>query len=218
LEFAAVSGWPRVVGGAALVRHAGKSIGHVRAGVLVSTRAATPFQSAPLASIVGSLRILGIDPGSQITGFGVVDVAGNRTTAVEWGSIRTGGEHSDRLRSIFLGVGQIVREYRPAEIVIERVFLSRNADSALKLGQARAAAICATFEANVPIYEYSARHIKKAVVGGGAAEKDQVQRMVRLILGLSEAIAADAADALAAAICHANERSLRGALQAVGRD
>jgi len=183
----------------------------------VSTRAATPFQRAPLESFVGSVRILGIDPGSQITGFGVVDVAGNRTTAVEWGSIRTGGEHSDRLRSIFLGLGQIMREYRPAEVVIERVFLSRNADSALKLGQARAAAICATFEANVPIYEYSARHIKKAVVGGGAAEKDQVQRMVRMILGLSESLAADAADALAAAICHANERSLRGALHAAGR-
>jgi crossover junction endodeoxyribonuclease RuvC len=207
-----------VVGGAALVRHAGESIGHVRAGVLVSTRAATPFQSAPLESIVGSVRILGIDPGSQITGFGIVDVAGNRTTAVEWGSIRTGGEHSDRLRSIFLGIGQIVREYCPAEVVIERVFLSRNADSALKLGQARAAAICATFEANVPIYEYSARHIKKAVVGGGAAEKEQVQRMVQMILGIREAIAADAADALAAAICHANGRSLRGALQAAGRD
>ena len=96
--------------------------------------------------------------------------------------------------------------------------MSRNADSALKLGQARAAAICATFEANVPIYEYSARHIKKAVVGSGGAEKDQVQRMVQMILGVREAIAADAADALAAAICHANERSLRGALQAAGRD
>jgi crossover junction endodeoxyribonuclease RuvC len=206
-----------VVGGAALVRHAGKSIGHVRAGVLVSTRVATPFHLAPLENIASSVRILGIDPGSQITGFGIVDVTGNRTTAVEWGSIRTGGEHSDRLRSIFLAVGQIVREYRPAEIAIERVFLSRNADSALKLGQARAAAICATFEANAPIYEYSARHIKKAVVGGGAAEKDQVQRMVRMILGLREAIAADAADALAAAICHANERSLRGALHAAGQ-
>ena len=117
---------------------------------------------------MASVRILGIDPGSQITGFGVVDVVGNRTTAVEWGSIRTGGEHSDRLRSIFTALGQVVREYRPTEIAIERVFLSRNADSALKLGQARAAAICATFEANVPIYEYSARHIKKAVVGSGA--------------------------------------------------
>jgi len=206
-----------VAGGAVLVRDAGKSIGQVRAGVLVSTRAATPFQRAPLESIASSVRILGIDPGSQITGFGIVDVAGNRATAVEWGSIRTGGEHSERLRSIFLGLGQVMREYRPAEIAIERVFLSRNADSALKLGQARAAAICATFEANVPIYEYSARHIKKAVVGAGAAEKEQVQRMVQMILGLSETIAADAADALAAAICHANERSLRGALQAAGQ-
>jgi crossover junction endodeoxyribonuclease RuvC len=181
----------------------------------VSTRAATPFQSAPLDHVERSVRILGIDPGSQITGFGVVDVVGNRTTAVEWGCIRTGGEHSERLRSIFAGLGHIVREYRPAEIAIERVFLSRNADSALKLGQARAAAICATFEANVPIYEYSARHIKKAVVGHGGAEKDQVQRMVQMILGLSEVLAADAADALAAAICHANARTLHGALHAV---
>jgi crossover junction endodeoxyribonuclease RuvC len=185
--------------------------------VLVSTRAATPFQSAPLENVLDSVRILGIDPGSQITGFGVVDVVGNRTTAVEWGSIRTGGEHSERLRNIFTALGQVMREYRPTEIAIERVFLSRNADSALKLGQARAAAICATFEANVPIYEYSARHIKKAVVGSGAAEKDQVQRMVQMILGVRDAIAADAADALAAAICHANERTLRGALQAAGR-
>jgi crossover junction endodeoxyribonuclease RuvC len=200
-----------------LVRHAEKPKGHVRAGVLVSTRAATPFLEAPLEQLVGSVRILGVDPGSQITGFGIVDIVGNRTTAVEWGSIRTGGEHSDRLRSIFKGLGQVVREYRPTEIAIERVFLSRNADSALKLGQARAAAICATFEANVPIYEYSARHIKKAVVGRGSAEKDQVQRMVQMILGVRETIAADAADALAAAICHANERTLRGALQAAGQ-
>ena len=180
----------------------------------MSIRAATPSRAAPLANAVGSVRILGIDPGSQVTGFGVVDTVGNRTTVVEWGSIRLEGGHSDRLRSIFVGVGRIVREYRPAEIVIERVFLSRNADSALKLGQARAAAICATFEANVPIYEYSARHIKKAVVGRGAAEKDQVQRMVQMILGVRDAIAADAADALAAAICHANERTVRGTLQA----
>lgn len=181
----------------------------------MSTRVATPLQHVPLANTAGSVRILGIDPGSQITGFGIVDLSGNRTTPVEWGSIRTGGEHSERLRSIFLALGQIVREYRPAEIAIERVFLSRNADSALKLGQARAAAICATFEANVPIYEYSARHIKKAVVGNGGAEKDQVQRMVQMILGVREPIAADAADALAAAICHANQRSVRSALRSV---
>jgi crossover junction endodeoxyribonuclease RuvC len=155
------------------------------------------------------VRILGIDPGSQITGFGIVDVAGGRAAAVEWGGIRTGGEHSERLRNIFVAVGRIVREYKPAEIAIERVFLHRNADSALKLGQARAAAICATFEADVPIYEYSARHIKQAVVGRGGAEKEQVQRMVQMILGVRDAIAPDAADALAAAICHAHERTAR---------
>jgi crossover junction endodeoxyribonuclease RuvC len=204
-----------VVGVALLVRHAGKRIGQLRAEVLVSTRVAAPLQHFPPAIVAGAVRILGIDPGSQITGFGVVDIAGTRATAVEWGSIRTGGEHSERLRSIFTALGHIVREYRPAEVAIERVFLSRNADSALKLGQARAAAICATFEANVPIYEYSARHIKKAVVGSGGAEKDQVQRMVQMILGVREAIAADAADALAAAICHANQRSMRSALQSV---
>ena len=161
-----------------------------------------------------SVRILGIDPGSQITGFGVVEATGSRTTAVQWGSIRTEGEHSERLRDIFHTLGRIVRELKPAEIAIERVFLHRNADSALKLGQARAAAICATFESDVPIYEYTARHIKQAVVGRGGAEKQQVQRMVQMILGLRDEIQPDAADALAAAICRANERSARDWLRA----
>ncbi len=159
------------------------------------------------------MRILGIDPGSQITGFGIVDVDGQRAAPVRWGSIRTAGEHSARLREIFSAVGAVMREFRPAEVAIERVFLSRNADSALKLGQARAAAICATFESAVPIYEYSARHIKQAVVGRGAAEKEQVQRMVQMILGLRESVEPDAADALAAAICHANQRTVRTLLQ-----
>lgn len=155
------------------------------------------------------LRILGIDPGSQITGFGIVDVAGGKARPVHWGSIRTSGEHASRLRDIFLALGRVVREYRPAELAVERVFLHRNADSALKLGQARAAAICATFEADLPVFEYSARHIKKAVVGQGGAEKAQVQHMVKLILGVREDIPPDAADALAAAICHAHERNAR---------
>ena len=94
------------------------------------------------------------------------------------------------------------------------MFLHRNADSALKLGQARAAAICATFDADLPVYEYSARHIKKAVVGRGAAEKAQVQRMVQMILGVREELPADAADALAAAICHAHERGAQSLLRA----
>jgi crossover junction endodeoxyribonuclease RuvC len=181
----------------------------------VSRRAVVPVRLATAEQDSRPARILGLDPGSQITGFGIVDVVGQRMTAVEWGTIRTSGEHAERLRSIFLALGEIVREYRPTEMAIERVFLSRNADSALKLGQARAAAICATFAADIPIHEYSARHIKKAVVGRGAAEKDQVQRMVQMILGLGEALAADAADALAAAICHANERTLTSVLAAV---
>lgn len=168
--------------------------------------------------MVECVRILGIDPGSQITGFGVIDLSGGKTLPIQWGCIRTEGDHSARLRSIFLQLGRVVRELQPAEIAIERVFMNRNADSALKLGQARAAAICATFHAELPIYEYSARHIKKAVVGVGGAEKAQVQRMVRMMLGVADDILPDAADALAAALCHAHQRGARSVmLRAVGR-
>jgi crossover junction endodeoxyribonuclease RuvC len=109
----------------------------------------------------------------------------------------------------------LIAELAPDEIAIERVFLSRNADSALKLGQARAAALCASFATDVPIYEYAARHIKKALVGTGAAEKAQVQHMVRLVLGIREPIEPDAADALAAAVCHAHERGTRALVEQV---
>ena len=164
------------------------------------------------------VRILGIDPGSQATGYGVVDLGGGRTVLVDCGVIRTSGEHAERLRTIFYAMGRIVDEYGPTEVAVERVFLSRNPDSALKLGQARAAALCATFSAAIPVFEYAARHIKKAVAGTGAAEKSQVERMVRMMLGLKGEIAADAADALAAALCHAHERGtaqlLRDALEA----
>ncbi len=163
------------------------------------------------------IRILGIDPGSQITGFGIVDLDGLKASAVRWGSIKTAGDHSARLRTIFAELGRIVRELEPAEIAIESVFVHRNPDSALKLGQARAAALCATFHADLPVYEYTPRHIKKAVVGTGRAEKTQVQHMVKLMLGLREAIQPDAADALAAALCHAHSRGPRAALlQAAG--
>ncbi len=158
------------------------------------------------------VRILGVDPGSQITGFGIIDLAAGKTVAVEWGSIKTEGSHAARLRTIFLELGRIVRDFRPAEIAVEQVFVHRNADSALKLGQARAAAICATFEADLPLFEYTPRHIKKAVVGNGGAEKAQVEHMVRLLLGVREPIAPDAADALAAALCHAHERGTRSML------
>lgn len=156
-----------------------------------------------------TVRILGIDPGSQITGFGLVDVLGSVTRPIEWGGIKTSGDHCARLREIFAGVAAIVREYQPTEIAIERVFIHRNADSALKLGQARAAALCATFQSDIPVFEYAARHIKKAVAGAGGAHKTQIQHMVKMILGIRSEIEPDAADALAAAICHVHERGTR---------
>ena len=161
------------------------------------------------------VRILGIDPGSQITGFGLVDVRDRKTTLIESGVIRTKGEHSSRLRQIFLEVGALVEKFQPAELAIERVFVHRNADSALKLGQAMAAALCATFEADIPIYEYAARHIKKAVVGSGAADKSQVQQMIKMLLAMQVVPPSDAADALAVALCHANERGTRELMRQV---
>ena len=155
------------------------------------------------------VRILGIDPGSRRTGYGVIDVhgAGNEARLVDAGAIATAGEHRDRLRRIFSEMEKLIRRHRPGEISIERVFVHRNADSALKLGQARAAALCGTFEADVPVFEYAARYVKKAVVGRGNAEKGQVQVMVKTLLGLREAPASDAADALALALCHAYVRN-----------
>jgi len=164
--------------------------------------------------VTDGVRILGIDPGSRTTGYGLIDAVGGRLSIVACGAIATVGDHSDRLRDIFRGVADLVTRWAPNEIAIERVFVHRNADSALKLGQARAAALCATFSADLSVHEYAARQIKKAVVGSGSAEKAQVQHMVRLLLGLAEAPQADAADALAAAICHANSRGTRAVLLA----
>ena len=158
-----------------------------------------------------TVRVLGIDPGSQRTGFGVVDATGPRLTYVASGVIRTEqGEFSARLCEIFRCVRSVVAQYRPQEIAIERVFVNRNPDSALKLGQARGAAICGTVDANAEVFEYATRQIKQAVVGSGNAEKAQVQLMMRSILKLDGPVAADAADALAAAVCHA----LRGRVRA----
>jgi crossover junction endodeoxyribonuclease RuvC len=164
-----------------------------------------------------SIRILGIDPGSQVTGYGVIDAGARVTQAVTWGSVRTSGDHANRLRDIFNAIGDVVREYQPHEVAIERVFVSRNADSALKLGQARAAALCGTFCATAAMHEYSPRHIKKAVVGSGSAEKAQVQQMIGLLLGIKQPIQADAADALAVAMCHAHSRGTNAVLLAAAR-
>lgn len=171
--------------------------------------------------MTGDLTILGIDPGSQVTGFGLIVVEGRGMKYVASGCIRTrGGAMPDRLRIIFDGAARLVEEYRPDEICIERVFMARNPDSALKLGHARAAALCGTFAHAVPVHEYAAREIKQAVTGSGAAEKVQVAHMVRRLLAVRGPLAADAADALAVAICHAQLRSgraLRAALGGGGR-
>jgi crossover junction endodeoxyribonuclease RuvC len=160
-----------------------------------------------------TIRVLGIDPGSQCTGFGVVDVDGARLSYVASGVIRTGqGEFAARLCEIFRCLKTVVEQYQPQEVAIERVFVNRNPDSALKLGQARGAAICATADANVTLFEYATRQIKQAVVGTGSAEKSRVQLMMKSILRLDGALAADAADALAAAVCHALRGTVRTSL------
>lgn len=152
------------------------------------------------------MRVLGIDPGSRITGFGVVQVLRNgRLQYVSSGCIRAPArELAERLQAIFSGVNEIIAVYQPTIITAERVFMARNADSALKLGQARGAALCAGINAGLSVSEYSATEIKSAVVGRGRADKRQVQHMVRALLDLNRAPPADAADALACAICHAH--------------
>lgn len=157
-----------------------------------------------------ALRVLGIDPGSRITGFGVIDFTGDAAAFVASGAVGSAeGSFAERLRTIFRSVSQIVAEYQPQVVAIESVFVNRNAGSALKLGHARSAAICATFAFDVTVVEYSPREIKLAVVGTGAATKEQIQHMVKSMLRLDGNPAPDAADALAAAICYGHQRRLR---------
>ncbi len=163
------------------------------------------------------VRILGIDPGSRITGFGVIELTGNRLAYVDSGCIRIGdGAIDQRLRYLHEQMAMLMTQIAPDEMAIEQVFVSRNADSALKLGQARGVAICATALRDVPVAEYAATRIKQAVVGRGGAEKVQVQHMVAVILGLKGKLQADAADALAVAICHAHMRGNARQLAAYG--
>jgi crossover junction endodeoxyribonuclease RuvC len=160
--------------------------------------------------VTARLRVLGIDPGSRVTGFGLVDFSNECACYVASGSISSAdGPFAERLRLIFQSVAEIVAEYRPEAVAIESVFVHRNAMSALKLGQARSAALCATFARDVSVYEYAPREIKLAVVGSGSASKEQVQHMVVSLLGLNGRPLPDAADALAAALCHGNQRRLR---------
>ncbi len=151
------------------------------------------------------MRILGIDPGSRITGFAVIEVMRGGLRTCGFGVIRPkGAALPERLGEIFVGVTAVIADLQPAVLAIESVFLARNAQSALKLGQARGAAICAATQGALPVFEYAPRAVKLAVVGSGRAEKVQVQHMMRQILRIDEALSADAADALAIAVCHAH--------------
>lgn len=150
--------------------------------------------------------IVGIDPGSKVTGYGVITVAGSRQQYVASGCIKTSNKKSlpQRLEEIFSGVSQVLEEYPPDELAIERIFMGRSAESALKLGHARGVAMVAAANKGIPIFEYEARKIKQAVVGNGAASKDQVQVMVKTLLELQDNPQKDAADALAIALTHIN--------------
>lgn len=156
------------------------------------------------------IRIIGIDPGSRVTGYGVIDTDGFRHNYVVSGFIPVKGDDlPERLGVIFQEVAAVIDEWQPDSMAIEQVFMSRNADSALKLGQARGAAICAGVQANLTVDEYAARVIKKAVVGTGAADKRQIQVMMQKLLCLDEKLQSDEADALAIAMCHANHAQVK---------
>jgi len=149
------------------------------------------------------MRILGIDPGSRITGYGVIDIERGKSRYIASGCIRVRDKAlPERLQEIFAGVAEIVATYAPEQMAIEQVFVHRNADSALKLGQARGAAICAATSHDLQVSEHAARAVKQAIVGKGSATKHQVQHMVCVLLGLDSTPQADAADALAVALCH----------------
>jgi crossover junction endodeoxyribonuclease RuvC len=162
-------------------------------------------------------RILGIDPGSRITGYGLIESDGQRSVHIEHGALRLQGEAlPPRLGEIFSRISALIEQHRPEVMAIEQVFVSKNAASALKLGQARGAAICAAIQHNLSVAEYTPTRIKQSVVGTGRADKAQIQQMVKMILNLSETPQADAADALAVALSHAHTHATLSRHQTAG--
>lgn len=152
-------------------------------------------------------RILGIDPGSRITGYGIIDSDGNHSVHISHGNIRIENpELSGKLRTVFENLTNLIIEFKPQEVAVEKVFMHRNADSVLKLGQARGAAITACTLQDLNVFEYTPNEVKQATVGKGHAAKQQVQHMVKVLLCLDRLPETDAADALAVALCHAHSR------------
>jgi len=163
-------------------------------------------------------RILGIDPGSRVTGYGLIESVSSRSTVIQQGVIRLGdGAMAGRLLALFQGVKALIAEHRPDEVSMEQVFVRKNAASALVLGQALGAAVCAVADAGLPLHEYAPARIKQAVTGSGGADKRQVQRMIMLLLKLREAPPADAAAALACALCHAHSRTVTALVEKIRR-
>ena len=165
-----------------------------------------------------AIRILGIDPGLRVTGFGVIEKQANNLRYVASGCIKSVAEQAlpQRLKSLLDGLDEIIQQYQPQQSAVEIVFVNVNPQSTLLLGQARGAAICALVQAGLPVAEYTALQIKQAVVGQGKAPKEQVQKMVMRLLKLSTPPSADAADALACAICHAHGGQGMGQLPTAG--
>ncbi len=164
------------------------------------------------------VRILGIDPGLRVTGFGVIDKLGNKLTYLSSGCVRTNDGESlpERIKTILEGIAEVVALHGPQQAVVEKVFVNVNPQSTLLLGQARGAAISALVTAGLPVAEYTALQVKQAVVGHGKAAKEQVQQMVMRLLDLPGTPSPDAADALACAICHAHGGQGLGALSTTG--
>jgi crossover junction endodeoxyribonuclease RuvC len=159
--------------------------------------------------------ILGIDPGSRITGYGLISKEGNRLVHIDNGAVFTQSakDFPQRLEQIFTGLSAVIAKYRPDAVAVEKVFLAKNAQSALKLGQARGAAIVAAVNVGLAVFEYTALQVKQAVVGSGRAEKVQVQQMIKALLNLPEVAQEDASDALAVAICHAHSAAMNRVLR-----
>ena len=157
-----------------------------------------------------SIRIIGIDPGLRNLGWGIVDCEGTRLSFVACGSVHSNAKLSlaDRLRQLHDGLAEIIHAHQPHEAAVEETFVNRDPQSALKLGQARGAAIVAGVNAGLPVFEYSALQVKQAVVGHGKAAKVQVQQMLKVLLNLPEVAQEDASDALAIAVCHAHSRGM----------
>jgi crossover junction endodeoxyribonuclease RuvC len=162
------------------------------------------------------IRIIGIDPGLRNTGWGIIDVEGSKLAFVACGTVRSDAalSLSERLRQLLDGLSAVISAHGPMEAAVEETFVNRDPQSALKLGQARGVALVAPALAGLPVAEYAANLVKKTVVGAGHAEKTQVAMMIRVLLPRAEAKSADAADALAIAICHAQHRGARARLPA----